>query len=52
LGQLMGEPIWSLTWRRPSGDFHELELKLELLGFGYNADLTKDEMEVFCTYTR
>jgi hypothetical protein len=27
--------------------FPELELELELLGFGYNADLMKDEMEVF-----
>jgi hypothetical protein len=32
--------------------FPELDLKLELLGFGYNADLTKDEMEVFWTQTR
>jgi hypothetical protein len=27
--------------------FPELELELDLLGSGYNADLTKDEMEVF-----
>jgi hypothetical protein len=27
--------------------FPELELELELLGSGYNADLTRDEMEVF-----
>jgi hypothetical protein len=25
--------------------FPKLELKLELLGFGYNTDLTKDEIE-------
>jgi hypothetical protein len=28
-------------------DFPELELELELLGSEYNANLTKDEMEVF-----
>jgi hypothetical protein len=27
--------------------FPELQLELELLGSGYNADLTKDEMVVF-----
>jgi hypothetical protein len=32
--------------------FPKLELELELLGFGYNADLTKDQMEVFWTQTR
>jgi hypothetical protein len=31
--------------------FPELELELELLGFGYNADLVKDEMGVFCIST-
>jgi hypothetical protein len=31
--------------------FPKLELKLELLGSGYNADLTKDEMEAFWTRT-
>jgi hypothetical protein len=31
--------------------FPELELELELLGFGYNADLMKDEMEIFCIST-
>jgi hypothetical protein len=31
--------------------FPELELALELLGFGCNADLIKDEMEVFWTRT-
>jgi hypothetical protein len=29
--------------------FPELELELELLGSGYNADLTKDEMEALWT---
>jgi hypothetical protein len=29
-----------------------LESELELLGSGYNADLTKDEMEAFWTRTR
>jgi hypothetical protein len=28
-------------------DFPKLELELELLGSEYNANLTKDEMEVF-----
>jgi hypothetical protein len=32
--------------------FLELELELDLLGSGYNANLTKDEMEVFWTQTR
>jgi hypothetical protein len=31
--------------------FPELELELELLGSGYNADLTNNEMEVFWTRT-
>jgi hypothetical protein len=26
--------------------FLELEYELELLGYGYNADLTNDEMEI------
>jgi hypothetical protein len=32
--------------------FLELKLELELLGSEYNTDLTKDEMEVFWTWTR
>jgi hypothetical protein len=32
--------------------FPDPVLELELLGSGYNADLTKDEMGVFCTRTR
>jgi hypothetical protein len=31
--------------------FPKLELELELLGSRYNADLMKDEMEVFWTRT-
>jgi hypothetical protein len=31
--------------------FPELDIKLELLGSEYNANLTKDEMEVFWTRT-
>jgi hypothetical protein len=31
--------------------FHELELELEFLGSGYNADLMKDEMDVFWIWT-
>jgi hypothetical protein len=31
--------------------FPKLELELELLGSGYNTNLTKDEMEVFWTRT-
>jgi hypothetical protein len=31
--------------------FPKLELELELLGSGYNVDLTKDQMEVFWTWT-
>jgi hypothetical protein len=32
--------------------FPKLEVELDLLGSGYNADLTRDEMEVLSTRTR
>jgi hypothetical protein len=32
--------------------FPELEMELELLGSGYNDNLMKDEIEVFCIWTR
>jgi hypothetical protein len=43
-------PAW-LALTAILSDFPGLELELELLGFGYKADMMKDEMEVLWTQT-
>jgi hypothetical protein len=43
-------PAW-LALTAILSDFAGLELELELLGFGYKADMMKDEMEVLWTQT-